>query len=130
MLCPVCNEGSLQEALVETCKRRGDRWVVFVNVPALVCEVCGEQSFSQEIAERLADMLDPNSCERPTSFIYTAVFDLVKIDVARTQGERPLIVSGTDRIAAEFARLEYEMTPPRVEEETNTVTIYSVQSYG
>jgi len=72
--CRVCNNGVMEEQLVETWMCRAGKWVLFRNVPATVCNICGERTFSQEVAERLATMLDSGDSEYPTSFDYVPVF--------------------------------------------------------
>lgn len=96
--CQVCASGTLREELVETCLRRGDRWILFRNVPALVCGVCGEKSFSQEVAERLARIIDPANREFPTSYDSVPVYDLVEMNLATSRKKRLPRVSKTDTL--------------------------------
>lgn len=108
--CPACNSGALQEQLIETCMRRGERTVILRNVPALVCDVCGERVFSQDVAERLARFVDPNSREVPTSFEWTPAYDLARADAARARGERPVVTGGAEQSSSELR--EFRPDPP------------------
>ncbi|MBI2908373.1 MAG: YgiT-type zinc finger protein [Chloroflexi bacterium] len=91
--CRICNAGELREGLVETWMPAGPPlagWVLFRNVPATVCDTCGEKTFSQETAERLATILDPASRETPSKFLRAPVFDLALIDAAQAKGKKPV----------------------------------------
>jgi len=67
--------------------RKGGQWVLVTNVPASTCDVCGETTFGQEIAERLADIIAPDSTEQPTGFRRCPEYDIEKLDIARASGE-------------------------------------------
>ena len=103
--CSVCKQGKLEESLVETWMHRGERWVLIRNVPGVVCDTCGDKSFSQEAAERLARLLSRGSSEAPTDLYRAAVFDLEVIEKEENEGRRPA-VSSTDISLPEFLRLK------------------------
>lgn len=110
--CPTCHNGQLQQQFVETwMPRRDHRWAFFKNVPALVCDLCGQKTFSQEVAERLAIILRPDSGESPTNFVYAVEFDLAVIDRARFRGERPISVSGTGHSPASLPLFKVPANP-------------------
>src|SRR3990172_5099547 len=112
--CPCCQNDTLEERLVETWMRREGRWVLLKNVPAMVCEPCGEKLFSQEVAERLARIVRADSAETPTGLLGTPVFDLAVIDGACARGERPVSISGTAQPPAE-ATGQQSLLPPAEE---------------
>ncbi len=41
-LCPVCG-GELKDTIITVDRRRGEKLIVFTNVPARVCEACSEK---------------------------------------------------------------------------------------
>ena len=84
--CPVCRTGELQHEGVETWMWKADQWVLFTNVPASKCDVCGEITFAQETAERLADIVAPDSTEQPTGFRRCPEYDIEKLDAVRVPG--------------------------------------------
>jgi YgiT-type zinc finger domain-containing protein len=89
--CPVCGTGELKNERVETWMRNASQWVLFSQVPAMRCDVCGETTFSQAVAERLAEILASGSTERATGSRWSPEFDLEKLDSARSDGETPRI---------------------------------------
>ena len=82
MNCPVCFDGQLEHRLVDKWMRQGEHWVLFRNVPALVCDLCGDTAFSQETTERLLTALHSHSPESRTREIFVPVYDLQLIDAA------------------------------------------------
>lgn len=56
LTCTGCDGGILEPDQVRTAFWRGDELVVIEDVPALVCESCGERYFEDETAMKL-DML-------------------------------------------------------------------------
>jgi YgiT-type zinc finger domain-containing protein len=120
----VCRSGTLEEQSVETWMQRGDRWVLFRNVPALVCDICGDRNFAQDVAERLTRMLAPDSGETPTAFEYMPVFDLAAVDRARAEGSRPVMAVGTEGSNLEPRLVESGVAPAAVDQ--NTVGMVNV----
>ena len=123
--CPICHDGALQEQLVETCMRQGNRWVVFRSVPAMVCDLCSERVFSQGIAERLATILEPTSHEIPTGFLWCPEFDLAIIERARAQGERPLVIIGIEQ-GPEMTLSDWEIPKELITKVTNEQVLIDV----
>jgi len=93
--CTACNQGQRAEQLIDTCFRWGERWVLFRNVPAQVCDLCGDKEMSQEVAERLAELANPASGITPTNFLYTPVMDLEELKKAWGRGELPVVSTET-----------------------------------
>jgi hypothetical protein len=75
--------------------RKSDQWVLLTRVPAIKCDTCGETTFSQEVAERLAEVLAPNSTEQPTGSRWSPEYDIEKLDRVRADGGTPQIRTGT-----------------------------------
>ena len=48
--CTVCHSGIYRQKLVLFSAHRGDRLIVVDDVPALVCETCGDQIFAENAA--------------------------------------------------------------------------------
>ncbi len=55
--CYFCGHGQLVEKRVTLDVRRGDRLTVVEEVPARVCDSCGEQYFSAEVSRKLDRLL-------------------------------------------------------------------------
>lgn len=97
--CPACPTGRLVEALVETWQKRGSDWILLKNVPAQVCNACGERVFGQKAAERIAQLSSPTNAESPTGSLYCLAFDLVLMAKAVAEGSRPIpsdLITTTD----------------------------------
>jgi YgiT-type zinc finger domain-containing protein len=94
--CPVCPAGEMIDERIETWMRKAGEWVLLRGVPARRCDVCGETTFAQEVAERLANIVAPDSKERPTGSYQAPVFDLQKLDRAQParQANRPGLRQG------------------------------------
>lgn len=88
--CAECG-GTLREGLVEYWDKKDGKWVLLRNVPAWVCDDCGDETFSHEVAERVADLLD-QSGENPTGSDYLMIYDLNIIENERQRGVRPVVV--------------------------------------
>jgi YgiT-type zinc finger domain-containing protein len=48
--CTLCYEGAYKDKLVLFSARRDDRLIVVEDVPALVCNTCGDQIFTEKAA--------------------------------------------------------------------------------
>ena len=88
--CPVCGEGVLQEQHVEKWLQGGEDWVLFRNVPSLVCDHCGDTAFSQATAERLTSIVSSETALKPTGQITSRVFDLAGIAQSPVNGQTPV----------------------------------------
>lgn len=94
MNCPICYDGQLEDQLVEQWMRRGEHWVLFRNVPALVCDRCGEPTFSRDVTARFLQLLQTDDDTRPTFDIMVPVYDLQLIDAAATKPQMPMLTAG------------------------------------
>lgn len=88
--CPVCGEGHLREQNVERWVHGGEDWVLFRNVPSLVCDHCGDTAFSQATAERLTSIVSLETALTPTGQITWRVFDLVGFAQSPVNGQTPV----------------------------------------
>lgn len=52
-ICSLCGDGELRETRVRSAFFEGERLVVVEDIPALVCQTCGEQFFDDTTAVRL-----------------------------------------------------------------------------
>lgn len=95
--CPICRSGELKDERVETWMRKVDQWVLLTRVPAMRCDTCGETTFAREVAERLADILTPDSTDRPTGSRSTPEYDFEKLNRVRSNGAAPKLGVGTTR---------------------------------
>jgi len=91
-LCQTCSGGILAQEAVNTALWEGDRLIVVENIPALVCQQCGERYYEDEVAMAL-DMM------RGGGFSETSATRVMSVPVfsfrtpSRTLGEH---TSGTD----------------------------------
>jgi YgiT-type zinc finger domain-containing protein len=53
MKCVICKSGETKPGFVTVTLQRGDTTVIFKEVPAEVCQNCGEYYLSEEITEKL-----------------------------------------------------------------------------
>ncbi len=56
--CYFCGQGTLEEQRVTLDIRRGDLLIVIKNVPALVCDACGEKQYSLETSRAIDRILE------------------------------------------------------------------------
>ncbi len=54
MKCPICRQGETKPGLATEILQREGAVLVFRNVPAEICDVCGESYVGSETASRLA----------------------------------------------------------------------------
>jgi YgiT-type zinc finger domain-containing protein len=53
MKCVLCRQGSTRPGLVTVLLQRGETTVIVKQVPAEICENCGEYYLNQEVTEHL-----------------------------------------------------------------------------
>ncbi len=53
MSCAICRRGNLESGSTTVVLERGDATVIFKDVPARVCDTCGEEYVSAEVNESL-----------------------------------------------------------------------------
>lgn len=73
MTCEVCAIGERRPKLIRYSLSVGDRLILIDNVPAEVCDRCGEISLSPDVVERLQRTVWHR--EPPTRVIETAVYE-------------------------------------------------------
>lgn len=73
--CNVC-EGNLRHELVSYTQWYQGRLIVIENVPAWVCEQCGETYYDPDVVERIQALIWSGA--EPTRVIETPVYDLSK----------------------------------------------------
>ena len=56
--CYFCRQGTLESRRVMVDLRRGDRLIVIKNVPALVCDACGERQYSVAVSREIDRLLE------------------------------------------------------------------------
>lgn len=51
MKCPICKFGEMKEGFTQVVLTRGNATVIFRNVPASICDDCGEYYLDEETAQ-------------------------------------------------------------------------------
>ncbi|MFQ5853446.1 MAG: type II toxin-antitoxin system MqsA family antitoxin [Candidatus Binatia bacterium] len=70
--CPICG-GNLKEELITHEERdESGTLYIFENVPALVCEECGDYLLTDEVVKRLDQLIQKNE---PVRTVETLVYD-------------------------------------------------------
>ena len=101
MKCTVCEDGTFEAKQIDQWMKREDRWILFRNVAAQVCDTCSETLLSAEMTARLTSVARPDSKEFPTGFVSPQPweYDLQAADQAVAEGKRPIAVVGTAGIS-------------------------------
>lgn len=105
--CLACRQGTIVLTAIERWMRKDGRWVLVKHVPALQCDVCGETSFSQDVAERLVQMLAKGSTVSPAGYGSFPEYDYAERErppaPAASTGERKtqVMVGSTGNVAAQ-----------------------------
>ena len=55
MRCILCHNGETAPGLVTVTMSRGETAIIFKNIPADVCDVCGEYYLSQEVTGKILE---------------------------------------------------------------------------
>ena len=63
--CPVCHIGRLQTQKIVYTQVFEGQFIVIPNVSALVCDVCGEKLFDDQVLRRLSGLLGSNRQATP-----------------------------------------------------------------
>ena len=66
-ICPYCHMGRLQKRAVTYVQSHGDRLLVTNQMPAVVCDVCGERVYDNQAVEQLQRLLWANTGSRTAS---------------------------------------------------------------
>lgn len=54
--CPLCRNGELHPGSADKTMTIGESTLVVKEVPALICDTCGERYFNSDITQRLLDL--------------------------------------------------------------------------
>ena len=76
MNCPICKANYENKPVSITLNYQG-KWIIVENVPALVCEQCGEQSFEPAVVDKMQHMIWNK--KKPNRYIKTPIYDLSEI---------------------------------------------------
>jgi YgiT-type zinc finger domain-containing protein len=74
-LCPYCEGRCESQIITLTLRRSPALFAVIRNVPAEVCQICGEAQFSVPTALRLLTALQAEAA--PTEVVLTPIYDFV-----------------------------------------------------
>ncbi len=58
MKCPICKFGEMKAGLTQVVLTRGNATVIFRNVPAQICDDCGEYYLDEETAQDIYNRAD------------------------------------------------------------------------
>ena len=58
MKCPICKFGKIQKGFRQVVLIRGNTTVIFRNVPARICNDCGEYYLDEQIAQAIYNRAD------------------------------------------------------------------------
>lgn len=58
MKCVICKQGQTQSGMTTVILERGKTTVVIKDVPAEVCENCGEYYLSEEVTEKVQELAE------------------------------------------------------------------------
>jgi len=72
-MCSIC-KGSVVEKLVTYSQFVDGQFVIVENVPALVCEQCGERLYAPEVVEQLQERIWAK--KKPMRVAHVPVYDL------------------------------------------------------
>ena len=76
MKCPICG-GKLKKEIITHNERWDGQLYTFYNVPALVCEDCGDVSFEGNVVEKIEEII--KSKKAPEKIEEVRVYNLEKI---------------------------------------------------
>jgi YgiT-type zinc finger domain-containing protein len=66
-ICPYCHTGRLQRRNMTYIQWHDDALLVVDQMPATVCDVCGERAYDEQAVEHLQRLLWTNAPSRPSS---------------------------------------------------------------
>lgn len=72
--CYFCGEELVEELTTFVHEENGQVWVIR-NVPAYVCQQCGEKEYSQETTQQILSFL--KQPPRPTEILHVPAYDLI-----------------------------------------------------
>lgn len=100
--CKTCEIGDVRDQKVEKWIKRGTEWVLLKNIPALVCDACGERSYTQKVAELMGRIASPQQSVEPTGLDQTPhlIYDLDEMRGPRRVDPPQQSDTGTKRVRA------------------------------
>jgi YgiT-type zinc finger domain-containing protein len=66
-ICPYCHTGRLQNRDMVYLQWHGDALLVVDRMPAIICDVCGEQAYDEQAVEHLQRLLWNSTPGQPRS---------------------------------------------------------------
>jgi YgiT-type zinc finger domain-containing protein len=66
-ICPYCHTGRLQRRDMVYIQWHGDDLLVVDQMPAIICDVCGEKAYDEQAVEHLQRLLWANTTGRLSS---------------------------------------------------------------
>jgi YgiT-type zinc finger domain-containing protein len=97
--CEYCGE-PLKRARVRVYRRRGPRHVLFENVPALVCRLCGHRAFEAAAVDAMEHALDAPASKRPSVRLTVTSLKPLRRRRALGYGVSPAALRGMNRDGA------------------------------
>jgi YgiT-type zinc finger domain-containing protein len=73
MICHFCG-GELREELTTFVHEEDGKLIVVRNVPALVCQTCGEREYTPDVTHRIYDLVKHSP--RPVATLRVPLYDL------------------------------------------------------
>ena len=58
--CPVCLVGTIETVAVESAFHAGAQWIVINEIPAFVCDTCGDTSYPEGSVARIQAIMNGN----------------------------------------------------------------------
>lgn len=75
IICPICGGALVHNIITHTESHDNDQFFIYQNVPALVCEECGEYLLNDDVVEKLEVM---SLTATPIKEVKTPVFDFAQ----------------------------------------------------
>jgi YgiT-type zinc finger domain-containing protein len=69
--CVVCEDGTLSVSTFTKTRTQGDTTLILKEVPALVCDACGDVTYTEAIGQRLDDLLEAAMAKDHTTLVWT-----------------------------------------------------------
>lgn len=70
MPCIVCEEGELTVSTFTKTLKEGDTTLIIKEIPALLCDACGDVTYTKAIRERMEALLDAAVAEERTTIVW------------------------------------------------------------
>ena len=73
--CPMCRMGTMESLVVDRAFQVETRWIVIRQVPALVCDTCGETTFPETSVGRVQAIIQGSELPVASSWTREYAFD-------------------------------------------------------